>query len=74
MTGLITLSDGTIGAAQVQTVNARELHVFLEVGKDFSNWIKDRIDQYDFLENQDFVCSPVWRAKEGVATTARTTT
>jgi phage anti-repressor protein len=29
------------------------------VGKDFSNWIKDRIEQYDFLENQDFVCSPV---------------
>lgn len=28
------------------TVNARDLHTFLEVGKDFSNWIKDRIQQH----------------------------
>jgi len=25
------------------------------VGKDFSTWIKGRIAQYDFIENQDFV-------------------
>lgn len=35
--------------------NARDLHTFLEVGKDFSNWIKDRIQQHGFLENQDFI-------------------
>jgi anti-repressor protein len=38
-----------------QTVNARDLHEFLEVGKDFSNWIKDRIEQFNFEENQDFI-------------------
>jgi anti-repressor protein len=38
-----------------QTVNARELHAFLEVGKDFSTWIKGRIEQYDFVENEDYV-------------------
>ncbi len=38
-----------------QVVNARELHEFLEVGKDFSNWIKDRINKYGFVENEDFV-------------------
>ena len=27
----------------------------MAVGKDCSNWIKDRIDQYDSLQNQDFV-------------------
>jgi anti-repressor protein len=37
-----------------QTVNARDLHTFLEVGKDFSTWIKDRIQQFDFIEGQDF--------------------
>lgn len=41
-----------------QTVNARELHAFLEVGKDFSTWLKDRIDQYGFVENQDFIIFP----------------
>lgn len=48
----------------VQTVNARDLHNSLEVGKDFSNWIKDRIEKYNFVVNQDFVCSPVL-AREG---------
>ncbi len=38
-----------------QTVNARDLHKFLEVGRDFSNWIKSRISKYDFLEVVDFV-------------------
>jgi len=37
------------------TVNARDLHTFLGVGKDFSTWIKDRIRQYNFVENQDFI-------------------
>ncbi|MBK1884393.1 antA/AntB antirepressor family protein [Luteolibacter pohnpeiensis] len=40
--------------AGIQTVNARELHQFLEVGKDFSNWIKDRIEKYGFSEGTDF--------------------
>jgi len=37
------------------TVNARDLHEFLENKDHFSTWIKDRIKQYDFVENQDFV-------------------
>lgn len=36
------------------SVDARDLHAFLEVGKDFSNWIKDRIQQFGFVEGQDF--------------------
>ena len=38
-----------------KVVNARDLHQFLEVGRDFSNWIKNRIEKYDFIENQDFI-------------------
>jgi phage anti-repressor protein len=37
-----------------QMVNARDLHQRLEVGKDFSTWIKDRIEKYGFLEGEDF--------------------
>ncbi|MDO1563505.1 antA/AntB antirepressor family protein [Neisseria sp. MVDL20-010259] len=51
----ITLHRNTINHEEQQTVNARELHAFLEVGKDFSTWIKERIEQYGFIENQDFV-------------------
>lgn len=44
-----------IGGTEIQTVNARDIHEFLQVGKDFSNWIKDRIEQYSFIENKDFI-------------------
>ncbi len=37
-----------------KAVNARDLHSFLQVGKDFSTWIKNRIDKYDFIEGKDF--------------------
>ena len=55
MNELIKLNQTKINDETVQTVNARELHTFLEVGKDFSTWLKNRIEQYDFVENQDFV-------------------
>lgn len=35
-------------------VNARDLHNVLKVGKDFSTWIKDRIDSYKLKENIDY--------------------
>jgi len=38
-----------------QTVNARELHAFLEIGKDFSTWIKVQINRAGIIENEDFV-------------------
>ena len=39
----------------IETVNARELHSFLKVGRDYTNWIKGRIEKYGFVENQDYV-------------------
>ena len=60
MSELIKIEKSQAGTP---TVNARDLHAFLEIGKDFSNWIKDRIEQYGFTENQDFVCSPVLASK-----------
>ncbi len=37
-----------------ETVNARELHSFLQVGRDFSSWIKQRIEKYGFIEDEDY--------------------
>jgi phage anti-repressor protein/phage antirepressor YoqD-like protein len=59
LTTLMPISEAALDGAPVQTVNARDLHTFLEVGKDFSTWIKDRIAAYEFTEDQDFVCSPI---------------
>ncbi|WP_375621859.1 MULTISPECIES: antA/AntB antirepressor family protein [unclassified Bartonella] len=63
MNTLIPILEQIIDQETVQTVNARELHAFLEIGKDFSTWITDRINKYNLLENQDFVCSPILGSK-----------
>ena len=55
MQELIPLQLQTIDGNTVETVSARELHSFLESRQDFSTWIKKRIEQYDFVENQDFL-------------------
>lgn len=52
---LIPVTNRTIGNHTVQTVNARELHSFLESKQDFSHWVKNRIAQYGFAENIDYV-------------------
>lgn len=49
---------GQIGDGLIQTTDARGLHKFMEIGKDFSSWFKDRVSQYDFAENVDFVVLP----------------
>ncbi|WP_074168048.1 antA/AntB antirepressor family protein [Candidatus Arsenophonus triatominarum] len=55
MSNLINIETKNINGALIQTVNARDLHAFLEIGKDFTTWIKDRIKQYGFAENIDFI-------------------
>ncbi|MGL5458902.1 MAG: antA/AntB antirepressor family protein [Cetobacterium sp.] len=37
-----------------QLVSGRELHEFLGVKSRFNDWIKNRINKYDFIENTDF--------------------
>ena len=37
------------------TVNARELHEFLDVNSKFADWIKNRIEKYGFIEKVDFI-------------------
>lgn len=55
MNELIKIEKSNVGGDLIETVNARELHSFLEVGRDFSTWIKRRIEQYDFVENINYV-------------------
>lgn len=35
-------------------INARELHLRIGSGRNFSNWIKERINTYEFVELKDF--------------------
>lgn len=41
--------------AKEKLINARELHKALENKRKFADWIKQRIEKYKFIENQDFV-------------------
>lgn len=47
-----------------QTVNARELHEFLEVETRFNDWIERRIIEYGFIINTDF-CSFLSKSSGG---------
>ena len=55
MDQLIAITTQHVAEDTVQTVDARALHVFLDVGKRFATWIKDHIEEYGFVERQDYV-------------------
>lgn len=62
---LVPVFQGEIGSEQELLCNARDLHRFLGVGRDFTTWIKNRIKEYGFVKNQDFIIvenlsSPKW--------------
>lgn len=52
---LIPVAPHAVGSETIPTVNARELHAFLKVGKVFGAWIQERIESFGFEENRDFV-------------------
>ena len=54
-TQLIPVFNGEIDGIPQQLCDARDLHSFLAVGRFFSNWIKERIEQYGFVEGEDFL-------------------
>ena len=51
---LIPLHTCLLNEQTTETVNARDLYTFLEIGRDFATWLKARIKQYGFEEETDF--------------------
>ena len=45
----------TINQEKINTVNARELWKKLESKQQFSDWIKNRIEKYGFVEGEDYI-------------------
>ena len=62
MNELIKLTQSAINGELQQTVNARELHKFLEVTERFSSWM-ERQFQYGFEENIDYLGCKVFNTK-----------
>ncbi|MHA1063864.1 antA/AntB antirepressor family protein [Enterobacter ludwigii] len=54
-TQLIPVFDGSISNEKTLLCDARELHLFLGLRKDFSSWIRERVADYGFIENEDFI-------------------
>ena len=52
---LIQITPRQIAQQSVQTVNARELHSFVQSKQEFANWIKARIEKFGFIEGQDYL-------------------
>ena len=48
--GLIPIYEGEYE----KVVDARELHEFLESKQDFTDWVKNRISKYGFIEDEDY--------------------
>ena len=56
MKELITIHPNTpINNKPIPTVSARELHRFMEVGRDFANWIRGRIEEFEYEPGRDFI-------------------
>jgi phage anti-repressor protein/phage antirepressor YoqD-like protein len=53
MSDIIPILARAIGEEE-HSVDARELHAKLEVGRDFSNWIKSRIDGLGLVQGVDY--------------------
>ncbi|ENS0888660.1 antA/AntB antirepressor family protein [Escherichia coli] len=64
-TQLIPVFNGTISNETILLCNARDLHAFLEVGKRFATWITERLSEYEFVKNQDYVIASQIREAKG---------
>jgi len=52
---LLPIGPSEVGGEPVNTVNARDLHESLGVGKDFSDWIKQQVDRAKLKEDTHFI-------------------
>ena len=59
-TQIIPIHRGAIDGEVIDTVNARELHAFLGIGRDYTTWINARIEKFGFAEGADFVMERVF--------------
>ena len=55
MKELIKLNESNLNDEAVKTVNARELHEFLEVKSRYNDWFKNRVSEYGFSQDVDFL-------------------
>lgn len=55
MQELVKIENKEINNEVIQTVNARDLHNFLESKRQFSDWIKTKLERLRAVENKDYL-------------------
>ena len=55
MNGLIQITKNTINGAEINSVNARQLHTILEVKKAFTTWIETALNNTYAEEGKDYL-------------------
>lgn len=58
MNELVKIDNMLIGGEKINAVNARDLHKALDSKKDYSTWIKSRIERLQLVQDRDFVLLP----------------
>jgi len=51
---LLPVAPRPIGDQEVNAIDGRALHAFLEVGKHFRSWMPEQIEAFGFVEHQDY--------------------
>lgn len=54
-TALVPVFTGTLADRTTQLCDARTLHTFMQVKRDFTTWIKGRIRKFGFVANEDYL-------------------
>ena len=68
---LIPVFSGAISGTTVQLCDARTLHTFMQVKRDFTTWIKGRIRKFGFTAGEDFITVENLRSPDLVSPKAR---
>lgn len=65
MHDIIPIFTSNFNGKQLNSIDARKLHEFLEVKSKFATWIQNRIQKYKFKENIDFVSVSIFLENGG---------
>lgn len=60
---LLTIHNDQPIGAEINSADARELHAFLNSEQQYADWIKNRITQYGFIENQDYIVKTTYTGR-----------
>lgn len=65
MQDIIPIFTSNFNGKQLNSIDARKLHEFLEVKSKFATWIQNRIQKYKFKENIDFISVSIFLENGG---------